>query len=645
MGRPYHVELQELGATYERAVASPSVGELADALRLSADRTFIFIGSGGAHSAARFMAGGLEHATKRPARTMTPLELIADPSIASGCCVVLVSAGGNNKDIVATFDAACHAEHSCVIVITASKTGTLARRAGTRENCSCIVSPMGGAKDGFLAVNSLISFDALFAMACSIAFGTAAIPTSFLEVQKTLPAELLGVDAKLNKAIRYICVLFAPSATAAACDLESKCTEAGLTAVIPSDLRNFGHGRHHWIAKHGDETCVFILTSESERKLGKKTGDLIPRKTGVTHWSFGSDYFFVAISAQLAVLYFVGQLGRHHGIDPGRPGVPKFGGQLYSLGPKLLAYPAGATSRIDCAVIRKTQALGAGVLPRPTIHSAAIQCLALLSERQFSGLVLDYDGTIISPLGRYNSIAPGVSDGLAKLLKSSISLIVCTGRGKSAHEQLRMAVDEEHWDQVLVCMYNGAASCMLSDDLGKKTWHMPEERLAQVSADLRNISSAIRASLELFGLPFSLDEKPTQVSIQCRGLSSDVVAQIVQSRIGSIPQVSFKCLTSAHSADVLPIEISKSLGATVAVRRGLVKEPANLLWIGDRPVWPGNDSEMLCQPAGLSVDCSSPHLDGGWNFAASGLAHEAALCDYLSCIEPVDGSFSINLTK
>ena len=65
-------------------------------------------------------------------------------------------------------------------------------------------------------------------------------------------------------------------------DVESRLTEAGLLPVQPADFRNFAHGRHHWLARHGKTTSVLAF-SEQESKIAKRTLDLIPSDIPRSH--------------------------------------------------------------------------------------------------------------------------------------------------------------------------------------------------------------------------------------------------------------------------------------------------------------------------------------------------------------------------
>src|SRR5579862_210173 len=129
MGRAYLDELQELTSTYQAARTAECVTELGQYLKERCERSVVYVGSGGALSAARFMSVVHEQVSGIPSRTMTPLELITSPFLVRESVVVIVSASGNNKDIVAAFDAAVKADAIDVVAFTASSTGKIAKAA------------------------------------------------------------------------------------------------------------------------------------------------------------------------------------------------------------------------------------------------------------------------------------------------------------------------------------------------------------------------------------------------------------------------------------------------------------------------------------------------------------------------------------
>ena len=71
-------------------------------------------------------------------------------------------------------------------------------------------------------------------------------------------------------------VLHSACSAAAAVDLESKCSEAGLRNVLLSDYRHFAHGRHYWLAKHAATSAVVACITPSDGEIAHKTLRLLP---------------------------------------------------------------------------------------------------------------------------------------------------------------------------------------------------------------------------------------------------------------------------------------------------------------------------------------------------------------------------------
>ena len=61
-------------------------------------------------------------------------------------------------------------------------------------------------------------------------------------------------------------VLYDPSCRSIATDMESRFSEAALGSIKTSDMRNFAHGRHHWIAKREAASAVIILSNPGTRR-------------------------------------------------------------------------------------------------------------------------------------------------------------------------------------------------------------------------------------------------------------------------------------------------------------------------------------------------------------------------------------------
>src|SRR5262249_52806365 len=128
-----------------------------------------------------------------------------------------------------------------------------------------------------------------------------------------------------------ILVLYGPTTHAAAVDLESKFSEAALGAVQLADFRNFAHGRHHWLAKRGEESGVLALVPEDDRELAGSLLALPPKRVPTLEVHVPGRGIHACLAALARVLMLAGQAGEARGIDPGDPGVPAFGRRIYHL--------------------------------------------------------------------------------------------------------------------------------------------------------------------------------------------------------------------------------------------------------------------------------------------------------------------------
>jgi hypothetical protein len=219
------------------------------------------------------------------------------------------------------------------MVLCFRKESRLARLAQSYRFVDLIDLKPPSIGDGFLATNSLLAFFALLVRGYEDAFS----------LSKRLPRKLEEIlsSSQYIEAVRASCaplwgrdtlvVLYGPSVSSAAVDLESKFSEAALGNVQLADFRNFAHGRHHWLAKRGPQTGVLAIFSNDEQDLADKTLRLIPSSIPVARICISRDSRTASVAALAVVLHIVGAAGDHCGIDPGRPGVPVFGRRIYGL--------------------------------------------------------------------------------------------------------------------------------------------------------------------------------------------------------------------------------------------------------------------------------------------------------------------------
>ena len=140
------------------------------------------------------------------------------------------------------------------------------------QESSTFHPPIG--KDGFLATNSLLSFMVLIHRAYAADAGREiSLPSKLPEPRTT--GTLLAPSPTTYS------ILYAGWATPAAMDIESKLVEGGLADAHYADLRNFAHGRHHWLARRGEKTTVVALVTPEWSELVDKTLAILPPGTRI----------------------------------------------------------------------------------------------------------------------------------------------------------------------------------------------------------------------------------------------------------------------------------------------------------------------------------------------------------------------------
>ena len=95
----YDQELDRLGETYKLARLA-NIEQLKIAIIKASEASIIAVGSGGSYTVASLLCALHEKYTGRVSRPSTPLEIIANPTLAAASPMFFVSAEGKNPDIV-----------------------------------------------------------------------------------------------------------------------------------------------------------------------------------------------------------------------------------------------------------------------------------------------------------------------------------------------------------------------------------------------------------------------------------------------------------------------------------------------------------------------------------------------------------------
>ena len=643
MGKPYEGELEALSRTYGWALEVDARG-LEEAVRRFPSTPLIVVGSGGSLTAAHFACYLHTLFTGQLARAMTPYELLNSPLHLGELGVMLLTAGGGNPDILGCFESCVSGSPKHLTVVCTRLDTALAKGVGW---VSFHEFGLPTVKDGFLATNSLLATCVLLARAYRHQQGGQTPLPSRLEELAHPGRDASAFRAALSECCRpfwersTLVVLHGQVGQAGAIDLESKFTEAALGQVQPADYRNFAHGRHHWLAKHGDTSGVISLASPQDMALAKKTLSLIPKHVPVAQLDV-ADGGIGSLQAIVLSFYIAGEAGLARRIDPGRPSVPAFGRRLYHLNAGYGGKRAGAIAAAEAAAISRkagasiTTLASRGELPFWREAYAAFR--AGLEERQFRAVVFDYDGTLCDAAERYDGPGPGVVQTMVELLRAGVQVGIATGRGKSVRKDLLARIKSPALRaRVLIGYHNGAEIGVLADDSQPPVGLKIDESLEEISALLNSDPRlAALAKIEAGHKQLTLE------FLDCT--AAEEVWESVQNGLSRCGAVGISALRSSHSVDVLAPGVTKR-HVVDAIRRSVDSgsSPAPVLTIGDRGRWPGNDFALLQEPFSLSVDDVSADPSTCWNLASPGNRCAAALREYFQSMRLGNGFVTLNI--
>jgi len=635
LGKPFLSELHQLEETY-CAASALDLSTLSAAISETQRYPLLAIGSGGSLSAAYFVCQLHQLASGHIARPATPLEVVSmleEPgsrrSIISSAAMCF-TAGGSNADINRVWRFLINAEPRQLTALCARTDSPLAKIAKKHTYARVFDFNLPAKKDGFLATNSLLAFLVLM--------GRVYGPS--IDAESVLPRniwDLLQNGGDIDKTLHnlrnvsshilerdYLIVLYGGGMEAAACDLESKFTEAALGAVQMSDFRNFAHGRHHWLAKRGKQSGVIAFASDRDLEIAKKTVGLLPSYVPSVVFHFPGCSISGGIGAVLTGFFLTAIAGEIRGIDPGRPSVPLFGRKLYHLG---LGARKKASPSCKPAVRRKSNVSN---VPDQKLIQAHREFCRSLCAASFSALVMDYDGTLCGPENRFTALDSSIVGELVRLLQATVPLGIATGRGKSVRKSLQDALPKPLWKQVTVGYYNGAECALLGDDSAPDGTDSPCNELDTIARDL--CSDDAITSLA------AVTVRNSQVSVEPTTSSHlDLLWGIVGAHLSRNP--GSRMVQSAHSIDILGPGVSKRNVITSMLSSFDMCQSSAILCIGDQGRWPGNDSDLLSESYSLSVEAVSPDPRTCWNLAPSGCRGQQAALYYLQHLVISEGTF------
>lgn len=631
MASRYKAELTRSEEAYRSAI-SADISELRRVVDRWLDQPMLMVGSGGSYSVASFAAQIHEARSGIPAKAVTPLEVTAGNLQEAG--VACFSASGRNRDIGVAFKTTAQRELSPLSALVLRDESPL-HALNKRFQYSDVVGIAADSfKDGFLAVGSLIASSILITRAyMENSPDEGELPPTLEELMQLATGGWSALDiaeqAKELCKSRTVSVLFTNSLRATSVDLESRFVEAGLGNLHAADLRNFGHGRHFWMHKHKMTTGVVSLIGDGMSALADKTLDALPPEIPRLRIDFHGPAHVQAIAGITAGLYISLGAGEAAGIDPAKPGVPDFGRRLYRIGPTPPRMPQKELN-FRASILRKG-------LPTSGSHIADWRShydvsLASVTSANIEGLVMDYDGTIADERDRYRvGLSLPIAQQLTRLLEAGLPIGIATGRGPSAGVSLRSSIPSTYWGAVLVGYYNGAVVTSLADDRDPLVDGMDEDDqfIGELKKAATLSSCHIRANQKQVSVKLS---KRSEVPLAFSEI------QATQAKCGFESPV----VVSSHSVDILIGRQSKlMLVSELCSQRGIQAD--NVLRLGDRATPPGNDSELLAHPLGLSVDEASRDRKTGWAFAPAGIRGVQASVYYLQRLEKSGGNWALTI--
>lgn len=629
MGRPFKSELKELQSTLNW-IDCQDVSGLREFLCQETTKPLISIGSGGSYSVC-YYSSLLYREYCSVATQLTPLAIqSATPNELNGSKMLFISASGNNKDILQSLKVGIDAGDTKVASLCAKKKNKISKFAEDHHHVLCHYAFPN--KDGFLATNTLYAFMGLLYRAY---FPNAQLSQSIS--MSSAPFTCIRGEKRFAD-FDYFIVLYGRYGEPVACDIESKFSEAGLGAVLLSDYRNFGHGRHNWIDKRGDKTCVITIMTPSDELLARKTIGCLPDTVSVLSIESTLDGVLAPIDLIWKSFYLVSELGTVRGIDPGRPGVPDYGTELYNLNYSKLVVKKSRESKDNQkqrTILHKSRNTSVESMQEDVWQMYAEGYDAFvkrINSTQFGAIVFDYDGTLSAndENARYaNRLDPTIKQALIRILNGGIRLAIVTGRGKSVWDVINNEL-APYSEQIYVGYYNGGCVCRMEDtkdlsDFKSKPLH---EQLRVLKEILLKKCDWIKAD--------DIEERNCQLTIKDKR-QSQLVAMMCKEIILSQGLEKICVWQSSHSMDV----VVKSVADKRMIMEWL--GGADVLCIGDRGDVEGNDFQLLSTPYALSVDRTSADPDTCWNLAPEGIRGVEATLWYLKKMEISNQQFRIKL--
>lgn len=615
-----------------------AIAAVATAMTDGAGLRAVAVGSGGSLASAHFLATCRRDVSPRPTQVETPLDFVLGTEDLSDAQVWLFTGRGDNPDILAAVEACRTRGAREVRLITSNPAAQALKEIAVAPNSTGHVFPVADEKDGFLSTHSLVATVAGLLLATDRAvdpFGAGDRGGAF---EAALAERLRPVAGFFDRhaiealdAEDALILLADPALRAAAVTIETSIWETALSPVQRTDLRNFAHGRHVWLARRGTRSLVLALTTDLTADIWSELSGAFPEVTRTAALHYGTGGRFAAAIAIVDALAVVGAIGDARGVDPGKPGAGPFAKAVYE-GRGLVT----TSSRLNAAVRHKIEARRRFDQPADLpedLHAEYAIVMDRLAEAAFRAVVLDYDGTIVHTHDRFVLPSAGIVEQFVRLLEHGVRLGIATGRGGSAGERLREVIPARLMQNVVMGYYNGGYVQPLDIDI------------RDTPPPASDLMDRMREWVDAIGLPPGARISPVQISIDFAALADP---GLFMARLRNAPLVvagDIVLARSMHSVDIIP-KTSSKLRVIEYIQQRLHVPDAAMLRVGDSGHPVGNDFDLLGKPFGLSVDQVCHRPDVCWSLFGANLRGPDALLRILQAAVPsADATFRLDIAS
>lgn len=631
MGKPFEQEVEDMPKVYKWA-NKLDITNLVEVIKRLTAHSLITVGSGGSFTAAYFQSSLHDSLTGKLSTALTPYQTLTKQTSVKNVAVSVLSSEGKNKDITGCFEYLIHHEPLDALALCLKENSPLFNLARETNSASAIAFDATWGKDGYLATNSLITSCILIFRAYQQVFSSE-LPDKLPRNIDQLVSDCIVISE--NERLAFIkslkgdrsqpfLIVSGVSGLIAGIDLESKISESATGTVQFVDFRNYAHGRHLWAYENDTKYKVIAIWSEEEKDLLEQFKKTIPTNTPLLSIKLQGPRYISQIASLVEVITLIRDIGDQYKIDPGKPTVPNSGREIYYKGVFSDFIKRQSLSNQELAIFRKF-----GYPYCEKFEEAYRSFIQNLNSTEFSAIVFDYDATLCTPDNRFKPLDKEVTDQLIRILKSNIEIGIATGRGKSVVKELLNAIPSCLTQNCWIGMYNGSVIQKLND---------PVEVCNITGESFKKLEERVKGDPFLYKST-KVEGRTTQLTFSVENsVNADKAWRSICEILIEPEFKHLKIVRSTHSWDVVERTTSKN-----NVINKLKKDGYEVLSIGDRGFWPGNDCELLANNHSLGVDEVSPLINKAWNIAPQGCKGVKATLYYLNQLQLSNGHFKIQV--